>query len=75
MPVRSTPRKSRRPAPRPGTRVRLWLPTRGWLRYVLVTGLALGVVGLGVIVYLWASYGKRIDASLAGAALSGTICS
>jgi penicillin-binding protein 1B len=46
--------------------VRLWLPTRGWLRYVLATGLALGVVGLGVIVYLWASYGKRIDASLAG---------
>ncbi len=31
-----------------------------------MTGLVLGVCGLGVVVYLWTTYGRRIDASLAG---------
>src|SRR5262245_40342961 len=66
--ARTPPRPPRRPAPRAGTRLRVWLarPKSRWVRYGFATILVVGVAGLATLIYLWSMYGRRIDASLAG---------
>ena len=69
--TRPTSRRPARRSPKPTTltgRVRALFrpPLKPWLQYTLVAGAFIATFVLVVVVWLWVSYGRMIDARLAG---------